>query len=85
MMGLQYHYWLNKGVNAVADMTSVEVAQRFGLKLNSLTSYLTDHPELRPKRRVGGSFLWTPEEVERFAQFRMRAISRGAGAKERNR
>jgi hypothetical protein len=65
-------------------MTSIEVAQRFRITLGGLTAYLTRHPHLRPKRRAGTAFMWTPEEVERFAQHRMRPISRGKGAKERN-
>lgn len=57
--------------------TSVEVAQRFNIGLKSLGMYLSRHPHLRPKRRAGTSFIWTPEEIEALAQHRMRPISRG--------
>jgi hypothetical protein len=63
-------------------LTSVEVAQRFNLGLTTLTKYLSLHPHLRPKRRAGTSFIWTPEEVEALAQHRARPISRGRKKQE---
>ena len=62
---------------------SAEVARRFGIELNSLTSYLTRHPHLRPKKKIGPSFMWTEEEVEALARHRMRPISRGPRSKKR--
>lgn len=57
--------------------TTAEVARRFGLNNRTLGAYLSKHPHLRPKRRVGTAFLWTDAEIERLAQWRMRPISRG--------
>lgn len=61
---------------------SAEVAKRFGLSVQSLGTYLSRHPHLRPKRRAGTSFLWTPEDIERLAEHRMRPISRGKKKKQ---
>ena len=63
--------------------TSPEVAKRFKIALNSLAAYLSRHPHLRPKRRVGFAFMWTPEEIEALAKHRMRAISRGPRKKSK--
>jgi hypothetical protein len=57
--------------------TTNEVARRFGLDNRSLGAYLSRHPHLRPNRRVGMAMLWTEEEIERLAVYRMRPISRG--------
>lgn len=53
--------------------TTSEVAQRLGLLRNSLTTYLTRHPDLRPAERLpNGDFLWGPEDVERLIERRQR-------------
>lgn len=52
--------------------TTEEVAQRFGIEITSLLSYLSRNPHLRPAKLIGPSFLWTDEEIERLAVHRMR-------------
>lgn len=53
------------------------VAKRLGTSITNIGSYLSRHPHLRPARRAGTAYLWTPEEYDRYVQFRMRPLSRG--------
>jgi len=44
---------------------SAEVAQRLGITRKNLTTYLTRHPDLRPKERLpNGDFLWSEAEIQ---------------------
>lgn len=44
---------------------SAEVAERLGITRKNLATYLTRHPDLRPKERLPNSdFLWSEEEIQ---------------------
>lgn len=62
---------------AVAEYkTTDEVARRFGLSAKHLGTTLSRYPELKPVKRVGTAYLWTAAEIERFADWRMRPLTR---------
>lgn len=44
---------------------SVEVAERLGITRKNLATYLTRHPDFRPKERLpNGDFLWSEDEIQ---------------------
>lgn len=63
-------------------MTTAEAAREIGVSIAYLRLVLRRHKHLRPKGDFGGSFAWTPEEIEAVRN-RNRNPGRPKGAEER--
>lgn len=46
-------------------ISSEEAAKQIGVTLDNLYMWLSRHPEHRPKKRFGRSYLWSNEDVTR--------------------
>lgn len=56
-------------------LSSEQAAEQIGLNVDYLYTWLQRHPEFKPKRAFGRSYLWTAEEVEAVKAEREKSIN----------